>query len=588
MALYSPSGWQANHSPMYAEVFHSSEQLSIEQIKSVTDDNWQSHRADAINFGFSNLYYWFRIDVSHLDIDDTPKWMLELKYPLLDHVSLYTTVNHQIIDDFHTGNALPFSTRPIAVPEFVFPLKALPDYDWIYIAVRSDSSVQLPINLYKENEYWQQRVPKVTLDAAFYAILACMVIYNFLIFAFTQDSIYFHYSASIASFGTVMAAMHGWTFALLWPDSPQINDLALLLAMSSTAATMAYFGLSFLRLKDIQPAINKLFLAYTAIATAFAGLSFVVPYSQMVQILATLAVVMSLSALITGAYLWHITHSRDVFLFFLAFILLILGLLTYSLQKFGFIPVTLVSEHAVEIGSIAQVILLALSMAERHNRERKARLAAQDVIINLQREANETLDQKVRERTEDLEQANLRLQQESTTDALTLLYNRRHFDQQFFTLYQDALRQQTPLALLLIDIDHFKKFNDLYGHQTGDLVLQKVAKAMSALVKRPRDEVCRYGGEEFAILLPDTDNDGAQIIAEKIRQRIELIRLNHEGQQLNVTVSVGLCAAIPQESGKQEVHYKLADMALYKAKEEGRNCVRKSGQDNGPLLVSGE
>ncbi len=280
---------------------------------------------------------------------------------------------------------------------------------------------------------------------------------------------------------------------------------------------------------------------------------------------------MSLSALALGQLLWWQTRSRDVFLFFLAAFSLLIGLFLYAMQKFGVIPVNVVTEHAAELGSIILVVLLALSMAERHNRERQARLAAQDVIINMQREANAVLDQKVRERTEDLELLNQRLREESTTDALTRVRNRRYFDQRFYTLYQDAFRQQTPLALLLIDIDHFKQFNDTHGHQLGDTVLQKVAQTMQQAIKRPQDSVYRYGGEEFAILLPNTDESGAIQVAELVRQRIERLRLEHEGQILSLTVSIGLCAAIPPQRDQQEVLYQQADKALYLAKDQGRN-----------------
>ena len=584
-SLVPSNEWPDPQSQVQAGVFHSHQDLDIHQIQQIAGDAWQLADARSINYGFSTHTFWFRLDIADFKLDNSERWMLELKYPLLDHVSLYVVKQQQVMRDFQTGNSLPFSSRPVAVPEFVFPLSGLQEADQIYIRVKSDSSIQLPIRLYSENSYWQQRVPKVTFDAAFYAVLASMIIYNLLIYILSRDSIFLLYSLTISSFATLMAAMHGWTFALIWPETPGLNDPVVMLALAATAASMSYFGLSFLRLKSLNPTTHNIFMAYTWISVIAGVLSFFVPYAWMIRILAALAVIMSMSGLINGAYLWYSTHSRDVMLFFLAFTLLIFGFLIYSLQKFGIVPVSMVTEHAIEIGAMAQVILLALSMAERHNRERQARLAAQDVIINMQREANELLDLKVKERTEDLEKANQRLLQESTTDALTQIGNRRHFDQQFYTLYHDALREAKPLSLLLVDIDHFKNFNDQHGHQLGDLVLQKVAACMNKIIKRPMDEVYRYGGEEFAVLLPDTHARGAHILAEELRRQIEQLRVNYNDQELAVTISIGCHSQIPSAAEQHQHHYELADQALYQAKHDGRNCVRVSNTEQHSLTA---
>ena len=575
-SLLPSNEWPDQRGSISAEVFHSAKNLNLQQALQLPDDAWQQIDAEGINFGFSEHIFWFRLNIEDLALDNTDRWMLEMNYPLLDRLSLFIVAEDRAQQTFITGNSLPFASRPVAVPEFVFPLTGLQQAQWIYIKVESESSIQLPISLYKENSYWQQRLAFVTFDAAFYAVLASMVIYNLLIYVLSRDSIFLIYSVTISSFALLMASTHGWTFALLWPNAPALNDQMLLLSLTATATCMAYFGVTFLRLKTLNRKIYHIFIGYIVLALIGAIASFFTPYTVMIRALTALAIVMSLSALFNGAYLWHATRSRDVLLFFLAFSLLIFGFLVYSLQKFGILPVTLITEHAIEIGGTAQVILLALSMAERHNRERHALMAAQDVIINMQREANEVLDQKVKERTQDLEKVNHRLQQESTTDALTQIRNRRCFDQQFYTLFYDACREKTPLSLLLIDIDHFKQFNDNHGHQIGDLVLQKVATTLDTMIKRPMDEVYRYGGEEFATLLPDTPGEGAALIAEQLRQQVECLTVRHGGDALSVTISIGFHSQIPTEPEQLHQHYDLADQALYRAKRDGRNCVRGS------------
>ena len=174
-----------------------------------------------------------------------------------------------------------------------------------------------------------------------------------------------------------------------------------------------------------------------------------------------------------------------------------------------------------------------------------------------------------------LAQANRMLQRLSVIDPLTAIANRRRFDETLGVEWRRALRQERPLALLMVDIDNFKAFNDRYGHQAGDACLQQVAEALASAASRPGDLVARYGGEEFAILLADTDAAGAMVVAEKVRQSVEDLAIPHEASQVKpvVTVSVGLAAEFPQIPSAAETLIARADAALYEAKAEGRNKV---------------
>lgn len=162
----------------------------------------------------------------------------------------------------------------------------------------------------------------------------------------------------------------------------------------------------------------------------------------------------------------------------------------------------------------------------------------------------------------------------AVTDPLTGLANRRALDRRVATEWQRAVRDQTPLSALFIDIDHFKRYNDTYGHAAGDEVLAVVAHNITAATRRSTDMVARYGGEEFAVILPGTPADGAAKLAEKIRRRIEGINVEHEGAQYGrVTISVGCATCQPPEGGSGAKLIEAADRLLYEAKETGRNRV---------------
>jgi diguanylate cyclase (GGDEF)-like protein len=158
-------------------------------------------------------------------------------------------------------------------------------------------------------------------------------------------------------------------------------------------------------------------------------------------------------------------------------------------------------------------------------------------------------------------------------DGLTGIHNRRRFDDQLATEWARAARAGTPLSVLLIDVDFFKKFNDHYGHQAGDDCLRRVATAMRGALKRPADLIARYGGEEFACILPDTDLNGALTLAEQLGQAVQAETIAHAASSAApmVTVSLGAATKPPGRQGSAAELLRLADEQLYRAKEQGRN-----------------
>ena len=159
----------------------------------------------------------------------------------------------------------------------------------------------------------------------------------------------------------------------------------------------------------------------------------------------------------------------------------------------------------------------------------------------------------------------------SITDTLTGLYNRRYFFEISQNMISVALREEKEISLLMIDIDYFKKVNDEYGHQVGDSILESFAEG-TELLMRESDIFARVGGEEFSILLSDTSNHGARVIAEKIRYAIERKIFSYDGISINITISIGI-SSLSKEFINIEELYKEADKQLYKAKESGRNRV---------------
>lgn len=175
---------------------------------------------------------------------------------------------------------------------------------------------------------------------------------------------------------------------------------------------------------------------------------------------------------------------------------------------------------------------------------------------------------------EKLKQANEQLRQLSFHDPLTGLHNRRYFDEFLEREFKRAQRAGTGLALIMIDIDYFKAYNDRFGHQAGDEALRQVAAALASVTQRSNDLAARYGGEEFAIVLPDTHKAGALAIAESLRQKVEALKIFHPDSPFGVvTISEGVAVQYPKPRERANQLIEAADMALYHSKRAGRNRV---------------
>src|SRR5262245_11292701 len=185
---------------------------------------------------------------------------------------------------------------------------------------------------------------------------------------------------------------------------------------------------------------------------------------------------------------------------------------------------------------------------------------------------NVVLETKVSERTRELAEANARLAQLAVTDGLTGLYNHRHFHERLALEVERSQRSGLPLSLLMLDVDHFKQFNDSFGHPAGDEVLRQLARVL-ADARRANDVVARYGGEEFAVILVDTAKLTAAKVAERVRERVYAHDFSDAAQRAGrIGISIGV-ATFPDDGSDVESLVRAADGALYVAKRAGRNRV---------------
>jgi diguanylate cyclase (GGDEF)-like protein len=201
-------------------------------------------------------------------------------------------------------------------------------------------------------------------------------------------------------------------------------------------------------------------------------------------------------------------------------------------------------------------------------------------LLDVQEHLKKELEDEVEDRTEELKEALSKLSEAhdvlkelTTIDPVTGIRNRHFFDDTYEQEWRRALRQKYDISLLLLDIDHFKNVNDTYGHLVGDECLAAVAQSIDSMLQRPSDVVARYGGEEFIVILPYVSLDNARHLAEQVCSGLAKRVFNAEGNNINVTVSIGISSGVPDENSRPRDLISQADEALYRAKSTGRNKV---------------
>lgn len=228
-------------------------------------------------------------------------------------------------------------------------------------------------------------------------------------------------------------------------------------------------------------------------------------------------------------------------------------------------------------------VLLLLWAGWRYSTRLQAELNEQSRLREALALSNTELENKVQQRTQALKAVNHQLEILSVTDGLTQLANRRRFDAVWAEEWQRALRQASPLAVIMLDVDHFKAYNDHYGHQQGDECLRRVGDVLLATVRRAGELVARYGGEEFVVVMPGASVLQTLAMAEAIRANIEAAGMEHRHSPVAevVTVSLGVAVKIPTSRDERNGLVQAADAALYQAKNQGRNRVVLSDRDAG-------
>ncbi|WP_417565394.1 diguanylate cyclase [Marinobacter sp.] len=547
------------------------DELSLSEVRTLPPDAWQAFgTGDVFSRGFSDGSFWLKIEVPPEPVNR----VLEIGYPLLDEVSVHWVLNGELIQTHHTGDTLPFSSRPIYHRDFVFLVPSNTEPVTAFVRVKTLGSVQIPVAVTPSADFLANEQLSYGWQTVFLGIIIAMALYNLFLFVIVRHSTYLWYVLTVVATGLVQLNFHGLLFQWLWPGLPGINRYFTVPAVSLALFFAVTFTLRFLNVRLYSLASYR-FLQLIRAGTVFSLLfGLYGSYQAGIMLVSVLAALATPAAWLVGMLVWRKGQILGGF-YVLAWTPLLIGHLILALSKLGVMPRSFLTEFVPQFGVALEVILLSFAMAYRINLERRRRQEAQEQALVIQQRANQTLEIRVQERTEELERANEQLKAISLTDGLTHVANRRQFDEKLENEWKRALRHGHPLSLLMLDIDHFKRVNDELGHLVGDDCLTEVAALCAAEVQRTGDLLARYGGEEFSILLPATCEEGAVQVAERVRQAIARSPV-HSGEgvaPVSLTVSVGVATVVPTQSMLPHELIRQADEALYAAKESGRNRV---------------
>ena len=546
-----------------------STKLTLDAVRQRQD--WKTSDSSTFSQGYNSSAWWLKLTVHNRE--QRENWLLEVSYPVLDHLDFYVLQDGGL-QQFLLGDKQPFWSRPLQHHNFLIPLKLPEDTSAeIYLRVQSKSSVQVPMTLWDEQSFHTMQIAPTIMHGIYYGGLLIIALYNLLIYFVLGERAYLYYVSYIVSLALFVSGLHGWSFMFLWPNATQWNDQSVLVFLACCILFAVLFTRRFLASeKPFQTWASLLFYVFIVICVGAIVAAFLTSYAHVISVLVPLAVAACLLGLTVGIVACFEKRASAPY-YTLAWTMLFMGGIVIAFNKANILPSNLFTEYALLIGSLLEVLLLSFALAERINQERSLRIQAQSIALDTQKQANDALEERVAERTRELEHANKKLQELSDTDQLTGLKNRRYLNQFLEIEFARSNRYQHSIAILMIDIDHFKSVNDNYGHLAGDLCLKKVAEQISQCNREPTDLVARYGGEEFCFVLPETTATGAQVVAERILRQIENTAVTLKSGSLRVTCSIGFYASIPTSAKEVNTFIDRADAALYHSKQNGRNCL---------------
>ena len=516
--------------------------LSIDEVSVAPRANsFIAATARTANVGFTESVWWVRFTLQN-SADSPRQVFLRQTYPLIDSLELYEQTETGEWRKQVTGDRLPFSTRPIAHRDFIFPLETPARSErTFYLRYQSQGPIDISLTLSSASVVMASLSREQLAFGIYFGCVLMLLVWSGLVFVAVRDNAFFAYFAYVGAFGLYMLVNNGLAYQHLWPGSPQWGNTSLLVLLNLAGFAALQFSRVILRARDYTPrldqvarALQLIFVLSLLVTPLFAYAKIIVPLTALIMVSVIFMLILGTMCVLLG--------SRPARFYLLAWGFFLAGSIVFLLKTFGVLPHTFFTQNGWQLGALFEMVLLSMTLSSRMNE----------------------------------------LKHESRTDSLTLLGNRRLFDDKWPAEFALARNLHRPLSLLVLDIDLFKAYNDRHGHARGDEAIKMVANALRRHTRKPFI-ACRYGGEEFTLILPGADAPVAESLAERLRASVQEA-LNGD---LAITVSVGYASLSRGPFETAEQLFEAADAAMYTAKQQGRNRVVAFSERRSNSVVQG-
>ena len=532
-----------------------SAKLSFNEIKNINNFTPTSNK---ISQGYSNANLWFKFQLKN-DLSEDINYILYFTENLVHYLDCYIVNSDGTFNKYTQGIGHYIKDAPNKLhnPQFNFVLKKKTTKT-IYIKMFSRYANFGAFYLFDEKSFYEYQMLYNSLYSAYFGAVIALLFYNIFLYFFTKSISYFYYVCLGTSY-----LLWQLTFNSFPPFNTFYSIEGYYIAGSPVNFMIMFivlFTRSLLATKESFPLLDKLLLFLTFIMAILTFLLLVFAY-QVTFYINILATVIFPLILFTGikSYL----NDNKLALFFIIAQLLFLSSSTIlSLMMEGTLPYTLFTRHTIVVASFIELTLFSLTLGYN------IKLLKDDKMA-LIKNASKRLEKQVEERTKELLASQNVLKEMVIKDPMTNLYNRRHL----IEISQIMIDEKNNFSIIMLDIDKFKNINDTYGHNVGDKIIIIFANILIAHT-RDNDYTFRIGGEEFVILLPNTDSKTTYQIASRIREFTEkkIIELN-EQFEITFTVSGGISTLLNTDKDIDDIIIR-ADTALYKAKNSGRNQIQ--------------
>jgi diguanylate cyclase (GGDEF)-like protein len=489
-----------------------------------------------VSFGIGSRPVWM-----HLQFENPGDQPLALRLAVgktwIDQLDVTIVHGGRIHQAWRAGDAYPGAAALAPAIGFLFPARFPPGLSELFIRAHSADPLVLPVSLLPRERVAAGERWTHYRHGLMYGFLLAFIIYNGILFLGLRTPSYLYYSLYLLCFILLSLAYTGHAYAWIWPQYPLVQRYAMLVLAVVFGCAGFLFASRFLLLAAHAPAVKRWVGRVSLSAIALMVLCVALDsHLGAVWLAFGFSLLFALGMVLLGVL--TIRHGQQAGRYFLwAALCSMLGLASIALAVAGYLPVNALTFHGIEIGVMLEATLLSLALSSRLRQQEQARKDAEQL---------------------------------ARIDSLTGLLNRRAFCEDAARIWSTALRHNRILSVIMLDLDHFKSINDSYGHDMGDRVLVAVAQILSASC-RTGDILARWGGEEFVLLLPETDLQQACLFSERIRSAIEERQLVISSQQIALSVSLG--AAQRAREATLEKLVCQADNRLYDAKRHGRNQV---------------